>query len=416
MALPLAKRVTSLKPSVTVAFMNRAIALRAAGRDVLAFAAGEPDFDTPDPIKRAAIDALNAGQTKYMPTLGDPAARAAIADKLTRENGIPGLTAEHVGISAGAKHALYGVLQCLFDQARPEERRDLLLPVPAWVSYGPLAELAGARVVPLPTTPETGFKISPDQLRAAITPKVRALILNSPGNPTSAMYNEAELRALAKVIADGAAVAPDIVVITDEIYEKIVYAGVPHFSIGSVPEIAERTITINGLSKAFAMTGWRIGYTACPGEFGLRLMRGLSTMQGQMTTNITSFIYPAITVALTQCAEDVERMRIAFERRASLITQRLRAIPNLEVPTPQGAFYAFPDISQLFGLVSPRGRAIGSALDMAEALLDESLVAVVPGEDFGGCGSNHIRISFACSERHIEQGMDRLAQFVASLR
>ncbi|MCA9288711.1 MAG: pyridoxal phosphate-dependent aminotransferase [Phycisphaerales bacterium] len=413
----LSSRVTSLQPSVTVACMNRAMALKAAGKDVLSFAAGEPDFDTPDPIKQAAIGALQAGQTKYMPTLGDPAARSAIAEKLVNENGIAGLTGNHVGISAGAKHALFGLMQCLFDQPKAgEAQRELLLPVPAWVSYAPLAELAGAKVVEIPTTPEGGFKVTPAQLKAAIGPKSRALILNSPSNPTGAMYSEAELRALAKVIAETESVAPDLAVITDEIYEKIVYAGVPHFSIGSVPEIAERVVTVNGLSKAFAMTGWRVGYSACPGEFGLRLMKGLATIQGQMTTNITSFVYPAIRVALGEGAADVERMRAAFAGRARLITERLQAIPNLEVTSPQGAFYAFPDVSQVFGMVTPNGTPIGSALDFADALLDESLMAVVPGEDFGGCGGNHIRISFACSEAQINKGMDRLAAFVDGLR
>jgi aspartate aminotransferase len=396
--------------------MNRAMAMKAAGQDVLSFAAGEPDFDTPQVIKQAAIDALIAGQTKYMPTLGDPASRTAIAEKLTRENAIPGLSPEHVGISAGGKHALYGLMQCLFDQSRPEERKELLLPVPAWVSYAPLAELAGAKVVELPTTPETGFKITPEQLKAAITPQSRALMLNSPSNPTGSMYTEAELRALAKVVAEAATVAPELIIITDEIYEKIVYGGIPHFSIGAVPEVAERTVTVNGLSKAFAMTGWRVGYCACPGEFGARLLKGLATIQGQMTTNITSFVYPAIRVALTQCAAEVEAMRVAFEARARLMHERLSAVRDFSVPTPLGAFYAFPDISQLFGRVSPGGRAIGSALDLAETLLEEALVAVVPGEDFGGVGANHVRISFACSEDQINRGMDRVVKFIGSLK
>ncbi|MEZ6235698.1 MAG: pyridoxal phosphate-dependent aminotransferase [Phycisphaerales bacterium] len=413
----LSNRVTGLQPSVTVACMNRAMALKADGKDVLSFAAGEPDFDTPDPIKRAAIAALEGGQTKYMPTLGDPATRSAIAEKLGKENGIVGLTGSHVGISAGAKHALYALMQCLFDQPKAgEEARELLLPVPAWVSYAPLARLAGAKVVEIPTTPEDGFKVTPEQLKGAIGPKSRALVLNSPSNPTGTMYSEAELRALAKVVGESVSAAPDLVVITDEIYEKIVYGDTPHFSIGSVPEIADRVVTVNGLSKAYAMTGWRAGYSACPGEFGLRLMKGLATIQGQMTTNITAFVYPAIRVALAEGAEQVEQMRTAFAARAALIADRLEAIPNLECVRPQGAFYAFPDISQVFGMVTPKGTPIGSALDFAEALLEESLMAVVPGEDFGGCGGNHIRISFACSEEQINKGMDRLAAFVDGLR
>ncbi len=430
----LSHRVTDLKPSSTVAMMNRAKDLIRRGVDVLPFAAGEPDFDTPDAIKRTAIEALNAGQTKYMPTLGDPQTRAAIAEKLTRDNRIPNVTGDHVAISAGGKHALYTVCQCLLDcPGRGEPASEVLLPVPAWVSYSPLAELAGGKVVELPTTIETGFKISAQQLRRAITPSSRLLILNSPSNPCSTMYSEAEQRALAAVVAEAArSVAPELMIVTDEIYEKIVYGPDAHFSIGSVAEVAERTITINGLSKAYAMTGWRVGYTCASGEWGRKFIGAMATMQGQMTTNITSFVYPAIRTALAECSADVERMRRAFARRAELIGGRMARIPGFRCVKPTGAFYMFPDISAHFGkrsaglsepLAQARGlpaavapRTITSALDFAEALLAEFQVAAVPGEDFGGCGGNHVRFSFACSEAQINAGMDRLGEFVESLR
>lgn len=414
----ISRRASELKPSATVAVTNRAKKMQADGLDVTAFAAGEPDFDTPEPIKEAAIAALRAGMTKYMPTMGDQKTRQTIADKVARDNRIPGVTAEHVGISSGGKHALYTVCQCLFDVPRPgEQQAECLIPVPAWVSYMPLAELAGAKIVELPTTVEADFKISPEQLRAAITPRARMLVLCTPSNPCGTMYTEAELRALASVIAESArTVAPDLVVLADEIYEKVVYGGIPHFSIGSIPEIAERTITLNGLSKAYSMTGWRIGYTVASGAWGLEFIRAMATLQGQMTTNITSFTYPAIRTALLECEPQARRFCARFGERARLIHSRLSTIPGLVCARPTGAFYVFPDVSAHFGKTSGGGRTINSALDFCEALLAESLVAAVPGEDFGGCGRNHVRFSFACSEETINRGMDRLAKFVDALR
>ena len=389
MPLNISRRVADLKPSVTVAFMNRAKNMKRQGLDVLAFAAGEPDFDTPSPIKESAIAALRAGQTKYMPTLGDPDTRAAIAKKLTEENHLP----------------------------KPgEPQQEVILPVPAWVSYAPIAELAGGKVVEVDTTPASGFKMTPEQLRKAINPNSRVLILTSPSNPCGTMYSPDELKALGKVIAETASVAPNLIVLSDEIYEKIAYGGIPHYSIGSDPAIAERVVTLNGLSKAYSMTGWRVGYTGASGAFGKKFTDAMGVLQGQMSTNITSFIYPAIRTALTQCAGEVEQMRLAFAKRAELINKRLADIPGVHNVKATGAFYAFPDVSAHFGKTTPKGTKIASAMDFCEALLTEALVAFVPGEDFGGCGKNHARISFACSEEQINQGCERLAKFVASLR
>lgn len=401
----------------------RARDLKAKGVDVVAFGQGEPDFDTPQKIKQAAIDALNAGQTKYMPTLGDPETLAVIADKFTRENKIPNCTGKHVAVSSGGRHSLYVVLQCLIDCPTAGAPQDeVLLPVPAWVSYAPIAELAGAKVVELPTTAATDFKITPAQLKAAITPRTKVLLLNSPSNPCGTMYTEADLRALADVIADAAAsVAPNLVVLTDEMYEKLVYGSIPHFSIGSVAKIAERVITVNGMSKSFAMTGWRVGYTGTSGEFGLKFIKAMSDLQGQLTTNITSFLYPAIRVALTQCAPEVEEMRLAFARRADLIYSLVAKIPGLTSPRPTGAFYLFTDVSAYIGKTSKGangqpGVKIHGGTDFAEALLAEQNVVVVPGDDFGGCGPTHIRFSFACSEQNIQKGIDRLAAFCEGVR
>lgn len=408
-------RANRLKAPATLAMMGRAKALAREGHDVLNFGVGEPDFDTPPQIIAAAVKAIRGGQTHYMPTLGDPETRAVIAAKLAKENGIQGLTGDHVAISGGGKHSLYLVAQSLLDSGM--SANEVLLPVPAWVSYVPITQLSGGRVVELSTSPASGFKVTPDQLRRAITPRSRLLIINSPSNPCGTMYSPDELRAIAAVVADAAAtIAPELVIVTDEIYEKIVFGGVPHFSIGSVPSVAGRTVTINGMSKAFAMTGWRVGYAAAPGEFGLRLIKAIDALQGQMTSCIASFVYPAIRAALTSAADDVERFRCAFERRARLIYERASVIPGISCVRPTGAFYLFPDVSTHFGRTSARGRTISSSIEFGSALLDEALMATVPGEEFGGCGRNHIRISFACSEEQIERGMDRLNTFVATLK
>lgn len=397
---------------------NRAKALIRQGVDIVPFTLGEPDFDTPRRIKDAAIEALLGGQTKYMPTLGDPETRETIARKVRDENGLSEVTGDHIAITSGGKHALFTVFHCLFDSTPPGEAPwEFILQTPSWVSYGPIAELAGAKVVEVPTTAASDFKMSAEQLRRAITPRSRAVMLNSPSNPCGTMYTEEELRALAAVVAEAAAtVAPDLVIVSDEIYEKIVYGGVKHFSIGSIGSVAERTITINGLSKAFAMTGWRAGYAATQGEWGLRFMKAMATLQGQMSTNITSFVYPAIRVALTECAAEVESMRQAFARRAGVIEGRLAAMPGLTFSRPTGAFYAFPDFSAHFEKRTPKGRTVKGSVEMCEALLEEARLAAIPGEDFGGCGRNHVRFSFACSEETIHKGMDRLGEFLASLR
>ena len=417
-ALTLSRRVSELKPSITVSLNNRAKAMKAAGVDVLGFAAGEPDFDTPQPIKDAAIKALLDGQTKYTPTLGDMPTRECIAHKLTTENNIQGLSGEHVAIGVGGKHVLYNAIQCLFDfPAFGEDPWEMLLPTPAWVSYRPICELSGGVVKEIVAGPESDFCITPSQLQDAITPRSRLLILNSPSNPCGTMYSEAQIRDLAKVIHEATEIAPNLVVLTDEIYEKIVYGEHHHFSIGSIPEIADRVITLNGMSKAYAMTGWRIGYAAMPGEFGKSLIKGMGTLQGQMTTNITSFNYPAIREALTNesVAGTVEEMRQAFASRAKLIQSRLAEIPGITCPTPTGAFYVFPDVSSLFGKTTPKGTKITDCPTLSEAMLDEAHIAFVPGNDFGGCGPNHVRISFACSDEQINAGMDRFKKFVESL-
>ena len=404
-------RAASLRPSATLAVAERAAALKAEGRDVLGFAAGEPDFPTPPTVVEAAKRALDAGQTRYSPSIGDAKTLQVIADKLERENGITGLSPKHVAVSVGGKHSLYNIFQALIDPGD-----EVILPTPAWVSYAPQIELSGGVVREVPTTVETSFRMTPDQLRAAIGPKSRILVMNSPSNPCGTMYPPEDLRTIAGIAAEAArTVAPRLVVVTDEIYEKIVFGDHTHLSMGSIPEIADRVVTCNGLSKAFSMTGWRVGYCAAPGEFGREVIGAISRLQSQMTSNIPSFILPAIRAALTECAGEVETMRRAFAERALIIERRMRQIPGLSFPTPEGAFYVFADVSAHFGKRSAGGTTIDSALSFAAALLDEEMVAVVPGEDFGGCGDRCVRFSFACSEQQIHAGMDRLARFVDSL-
>ena len=404
----LARRITNLKSSATLALTAKVKALNAAGADVIGFAAGEPDFDTPQHIKQAAIDALNAGQTHYMPVPGDPAARQAIADKLRNDNAI-NCSADDIVITTGGKHAIYLALQCLVDADRGAQ---VLVPTPAWLSYRPMIELAGGAVVEVLGSADNDFKITAQQLQDAITDRSVALIINSPSNPCGTMYSPDELRELATVIERH----PKLTVISDEIYEKLIFGGVDHFSIGSVQAIADRVITINGLSKAYAMTGWRIGYACAPAPGIDHVMaKAIARLQGQMTSHITSFCYAAIVEALTNAADDVERMRQEFARRAVIIHERLTAMPGIRCPKPTGAFYVFPDISATFGKRSGGGRLIDSAMSFAEALLEEANVAVVPGDDFGGCGTNHVRLSFACSERQIEEGCRRIREWIEAL-
>ena len=418
-AMHLSKRVQALKPSATLAVNQRAAELRAAGVDVLSFAAGEPDFDTPPVVCDAAVESLRAGATKYGPVPGSPDAREAIADKLRRENNIAGVTADHVVVSSGGKHSLYQLFQALLDppEAPGDEPQEVVLPVPAWVSYRPQIELAGGAVREVVTTADRDFKVPPDDLRAALNPRTRAVVLNSPSNPCGTMYTPDEIRALARVLADAAAdgTAPHCVLVSDELYDKITYGGIDHLSPASIPEIAERTVTVNGLSKAYAMTGWRIGYLAGTGDFGLEVAKGVRKLQSQSTTSVPTFFNAAIRAAITGADADARRMRDAFAARAAIAHEGIGAIPGFVCPRPTGAFYLFPDVSAHFGKRSAGGRSIDSAMDFAGALLDEHHVAVVPGEDFGTGGERCFRFSFACGEQQIRAGLERIGAFVREL-
>lgn len=406
----ISSRVSSLRESATLATAARAAALRATGADVVDLSIGEPDFTTPEPIRSAAKTALDQGRTRYAPTPGDKAVREAIAAKLRRENGID-CRPEHVTLCAGAKHAVYMVLQTLIE---PGAGQEVILPTPAWVSYRPLIELAGARCVELPRRLEDGFRLDPAAFERAITPRTAAILLNSPSNPCGTVLPRADLEAVVEVLTRH----PQVSIISDEIYEKLIYPevtpGVCHWSPGSHPAVAERTITVNGMSKAFAMTGWRLGYVACLADGG-RFMKELVKLQGQMTNSVPSAFMPAVVEALERGAEGVERMRQAFASRALRVAERLPRIRGLRAARSDGAFYAFPDVSGCLGRRSAGGRVLETAQAFADALLEEQHLALVAGEDFGECARTHVRLSFAASEAQLDEGLRRLEAFVAGL-
>ena len=400
--IQLSDRVLQLKPSATLAVTARARDLRKQGVDVVSFGAGEPDFDTPEHISQSAWAALQAGKTRYEDTAGTPESRQAVADYMRRRHGLE-VGPQNVILSTGAKHALYLAFMALMNPGD-----ELVLPSPYWVSYPEQAALAGATTRVVPGSVDNDFKITPQQLEAALTERSRVMVLCSPSNPAGTTYTRAELEALAKVVL----AHPRLVVFSDEIYERLIYGPDPFTCFASLgSEVAARTVVFNGVSKAYAMTGWRVGYAIGPTE----IISAMSKLQGQMTSSITSFTMPAVVTALEGPQEPVERMVAEFARRAEHIHRRMSDLPGVKCPRPTGAFYIFPDISEaVFGMVDPAGRRLDTAQAFAESLLEHARVAVVPGEDFGA--PNHVRLSFATSMEQIDKGMDRFTEFVASLR
>ncbi|MBI5369008.1 MAG: pyridoxal phosphate-dependent aminotransferase [Planctomycetes bacterium] len=397
----LSRRVTAIEESATLAVSEKARVLRARGIDVAALVAGEPDFDTPENIKAAAVEAIRAGFTKYTPTSGIPELRAAIAEKLQRDNGLQ-VSPEAVLVSCGAKHSIYN-----FFHATCEEGDEVLIPAPYWVSYPEQVKSCGAVPVVLPTREEEDWKVRPEALARALTPRTRAFVLNSPSNPTGTVYSADELRALGAVLA-----GHGTLVLSDEIYEKLVYDGARHHSLAAlVPELAARTVTVNGFSKAYAMTGWRLGYAAGPRP----ILDAMAKLQSQATSNATSVAQRAALAALTQDGPDLARMCAEFDRRRRFMVERLRQIPGLTFAVPQGAFYVFPRVSAFLGRTPAGGaRPLASGTDFATALLEIGHVAGVPGEPFGA--PDHIRLSYATAYETIARALDRLAAFVAGLR
>ncbi len=402
---PVSDRAASISPSSTLAITARVRAMKADGRDVIGFGAGEPDFATPDLVCQTAIDAISDGMTHYVPVPGTPAAREAVAEQFRVANGIE-CTSNDIIISNGGKCSLYLALQALVN-----EGDEVILPVPAWVSYKPMVQLAGGRLVEVQTTAQNHFLASAESIDAAITDHTRVVILNSPSNPCGTMYSPSQIASICDVIARH----EHITLISDEIYDQLVYGGHVHCSPGSLESMRDRTVTINGLSKTFAATGWRIGWTCAPGSGGA-IVKAMSKLQSQMTSSVTSFTLPAVEVALRDGWDEAARMHDIFEKRAHQMYDYVSAWPGITCSEPMGAFYVFPDVSSTFGRTTASGAAIDGAGGFASALLEETGVAVVPGDDFLGCGPRHVRLSFALDEAAIDTGCVRIGQWLAELR
>ena len=384
--MKLAERVGHVTPSMTLAIAAKAKAMKAEGIDVCSFSAGEPDFDTPDHIKAAAAKALDSGKTRYGPAAGEPNLRAAIANKLKTDNGLD-YKAENTIVTNGGKHSLYNLMMALLDPGD-----EAIVPAPYWLSYPEMVRLAGGVPVILSATAENGYKITPEQLRAAVTPKTKLLVLNSPSNPSGIVYSPAEVKAIAEVVVE-----KDILVVSDEIYEKILYDGAEHASIGSFnEEIFKRTIISSGFAKAYSMTGWRLGYLAGPVD----LIKAVSNIQSHSTSNVCTFAQYGAIAALEGSQDCVAQMLQAFTQRRQVMFDRLLAIPGVTCPKPSGAFYMFPNIS-FTGMKS---------LDFCKALLESEKVASIPGIAFGT--DDCIRLSYATDLDTIERGMDRLEKFI----
>jgi len=397
----LADRLKTLAPSSTLAVQAKAKALRARGVDVISFGAGEPDFDTPERIKQAAVEAMRRGQTKYTEVGGIPELRAAVSAKFKRDQGLD-YAPDEVLVSCGAKHTLYNMVVALLNPGD-----EMLVPSPFWVSYPEQARLVGGVPVPVETQERTGFDLDPDRVRAAVTPRTRVIILNSPNNPTGAVFSREALAAVARL-----AVERDLTLVSDECYEALTFEG-RHVSVASLgPEVKARTLVINTCSKAYAMTGWRIGYCGGPRA----LVRAMTDVQSQVTSNPTSIAQWAAVEALSGPQDEVAKMAGEFDRRRHLIVGGLNALPGVACVMPKGAFYAFANVSGLFGRTW-KGREtttrLAGSLDVAAFLLEEARVAVVPGLDFGS--DAHVRLSYATSDALIREGLARMDAAIRKL-
>ena len=395
----LADRARQISPSPTLTIDAKAKAMKSQGLDVIGFGAGEPDFDTPDNIKEAAIAAIRSGMTKYTPVAGTVELKEAICKSFKADLGID-YQPNQIVVAAGAKYALYNVMQVLL---QPGDR--VVLPSPYWVSYLEQIKLAGAEPVITATSEENDFKLTPEALAAVVNNKTRLLILNSPSNPTGAVYTEKELAALGEVVLG----YEDLAIISDEIYDKLIYDGVPHVSIAALsPDLKERTIIINGVSKTYAMTGWRIGYSASPVD----VATAMSDLQSHATSNPTSIAQAAATAALNGEQDSVRVMAAEYVRRRDYAWSYMLNIPGVTCRKPAGAFYLFPNVSSYFGK-SYEGKTIQNASDLAALLLDEANVAAVPGVAFGD--DRYLRLSYALSMETLKEGLERIKSFISKL-
>jgi aspartate aminotransferase len=397
----IADRLDRISPSLTIAMTAKARALKAEGRDVISLAAGEPDFDTPRNVKDAAIAAIERGETKYTDVAGTRTLREAVCLKFRRDNGVE-YAPEEILVATGGKQVIFDALVATINPGD-----EAVIPAPCWVSYPDIVALAEGVPVVVPCGPNQGFRITPEQLEAAITPRTKWFILNNPCNPTGAAYSEAELRGLAEVLLRH----PEVWIFSDDIYEKLTYGGLRFATLAAVePRLKERTVTMNGCSKAYAMTGWRIGFAGAP----VRLIKAMDKLQSQSTSNTSSISQAAAVEALTGPQESVEAMRVVYERRRDLVVRMLNEAPGVRCPTPEGAFYVFPDIRGCLGKVSAGGRRIETDEDFCLALLEEEGVATVHGAAFMFPG--HFRISYATDDASLTEACTRIGRFCAGLR
>ena len=396
----LSDTLARIKPSPTMAVTAKAAELRAAGQDVIGLGAGEPDFDTPDPIKQAAIAAIGRGETKYTKVDGTPELKAAIIAKFKRENGLD-YAPEQITVNAGGKHTIFNAMMASLNPGD-----EVLIPTPYWVSYPDIVLIAGGTPVMVETSIDSGFKVTPDALAAAITPKSKWLIFNSPSNPSGAAYSRDEIKALTDVLVDH----PQLWVLTDDMYEHIVYDGFEFATVAQVePRLYERTLTMNGVSKAYAMTGWRIGYAGGPAE----LIKAIAKVQSQSTSNPCSISQAAAVEALSGAQDFIPERARVFQERRDLVVSMLNQADGISCPTPEGAFYVYPSCAGAIGRKTPDGRTIESDLDFVTYLLESQGVAAVHGEAFGL--SPHFRVSYATSTELLEAACQRIQRACGAL-
>ncbi len=397
----LAQALGRIKPSPTIAVTTKARELKAAGRDVIGLGAGEPDFDTPDSIKEAAIAAIRAGQTKYTAVDGTPELKAAIAGKFKRENGLD-YTADQITVGAGGKHVIYNAIVATLDPGD-----EVVIPAPYWVSYPDIVLLCGGTPVIVDCPEETGFKLQPTDLDRAITAKTKWVILNSPNNPTGAAYTRDELKALTEVLVHH----PHVHVLTDDMYEHLTYDGFAFTTVAQVePALYDRTLTMNGVSKAYAMTGWRIGYAGGPKD----LIKAIAKVQSQSTTNPCSISQAAAVEALNGPQHFIAERNAVFNERRDLVVAMMNEAPGITCHRPEGAFYVYPSCAGLIGRTTPDGKTLAGDGDVATYLLEAEGVAVVHGEAFGM--SPYFRISYATSTEALREACTRIQRAAAAVR
>ncbi|HEX3694755.1 MAG TPA: pyridoxal phosphate-dependent aminotransferase [Polyangia bacterium] len=377
----------------------KAAKLKAAGIDVVSFGAGEPDFDTPVHIKEAAKKALDAGATKYTLVEGTVPLRKAVATWLGKAHGLT-IDPSEIIVSSGAKQSIFNAVHALVD-----EGDEVIIPTPAWVSYNDIVKLAGGRPVNVPTSAESNFQVRVEDVEKAITPRTRLILVCSPSNPTGAVYDEATLRGLAKLAVD-----KDVWLMTDDIYRTLLYGDATFFQPATIsPEVRAHTIIIDGVSKAFAMTGWRVGFTMAPKP----VIEAMATLQGQSTTHAAAVAQAAAQAAIEGPTDELEKMRVEFDKRRKVMVARLREIPGVKCVEPKGAFYAFPDLSAFIGRKTPEGKTIENDLALCEYLIEAAKVAVVPGSAFHAPG--YVRLSYATSMKNVEEGIRRMAEALPRL-